>query len=124
MKTSYYSYYTGNDGVSISLYPPKNWKGKIYKPLAPTNEILSDIRAGRINEEQYTIRYKQEVLSKLDPQVIYDIFKDKVLLCYETPREFCHRKIVATWIKEELGIKVFEWHKSDKQIINNISLFP
>ncbi|WZF19881.1 hypothetical protein WKK05_11330 [Nostoc sp. UHCC 0302] len=41
--TVYTSYYRGEIlfvGISISLYPPKNWKGKHLPLFAPTPELL------------------------------------------------------------------------------------
>ncbi|OYE02113.1 hypothetical protein CDG79_25810 [Nostoc sp. 'Peltigera membranacea cyanobiont' 232] len=41
--TVYTSYYSGqiiNEGISISLYPSKNWKGKHLPLFAPTPELL------------------------------------------------------------------------------------
>ena len=47
-------------------------------------------------------------MSYLNAQEIYDLLKDKVLLCYEDPLLFCHRHIVAAWLESELGIIVPE----------------
>ena len=41
--TVYTSYYSGEirgEAVSISLYPPQNWKGKHLQEFAPTPELL------------------------------------------------------------------------------------
>ncbi|MFW9264870.1 hypothetical protein [Nostoc sp. CALU 546] len=41
--TVYTSYYRGEirgKGISISLYPPENWKGKHLPLFAPTPELL------------------------------------------------------------------------------------
>ncbi|MEJ6486752.1 hypothetical protein N0Y54_36760 [Nostoc punctiforme UO1] len=42
--TVYTSFYRGEirgEAVSISLYPPKNWKGKHLPLFAPTPELLN-----------------------------------------------------------------------------------
>jgi len=33
---------------------------------------------------------------------------DVVLLCWEPPVEFCHRQVVAAWLKAKLGVVVEE----------------
>lgn len=34
---------------------------------------------------------------------------DVALLCYEKPGEFCHRRLVAEWIRQETGVCVDEY---------------
>lgn len=61
------------------------------------------------DEEFYTKQYYKEVLDKLDPKEIYDeIGEDSVLLCWEKPGSFCHRRIVAKWLEDNLSIKIEE----------------
>jgi hypothetical protein len=64
---------------------------------------------------EYEILYRDQVLSKLDPQKVYDdLGEDAILLCHEkwddikSGKAFCHRRIVAEWLEEELGIEVPE----------------
>lgn len=64
--------------------------------------------------------YKQlyfEILAKLSPRQIVakmeDISggKDCALLCYEAPtdNQYCHRAYISVWLKEQLGLEVFEY---------------
>ena len=85
--------------VSISLKSPSYFK-RTCKALAPTWDILSDYKRGLIGEEEYERRYKREVLSQYDPKRVAEILDGKILLCYESPGKFCHRHIVAEWLKE------------------------
>ena len=119
MKTSCFKKYKGNNGVAISLYIPTLWTGEVYKALAPTPSIFYDIKAGRIDTDEYTRRYNLEVLEKLDPQQVFNDLKDKVLLCYEMPGDFCHRRLVAEWLFANLGVFVPEWNKLDDIKTNN-----
>lgn len=48
---------------------------------------------------------------------------DVALVCYEKPGEFCHRRIVAEWLKETAGITVEEYEPQDKKTFNQLSLF-
>ena len=88
------------DAVSIARYTPKWFTGKTASKLYPPGDILDDYKNHRISEEEYAIRYRKDVLSKLNPNKVYTILDDKVLLCYEKSGEFCHRYLVADWLRE------------------------
>ena len=60
------------------------------------------------DEEYYILNYYKEVLSKLDPTQVLNDLDGKILLCYEKETEFCHRFLVADWLKFKLGIEVKE----------------
>ncbi len=92
------------NAVAISQGVPKWYKGKVYKKLAPSWALVKIE-----DEKEYVRRYKYEVLDRLDPaQVLKELGEDAVLLCWEKPGEFCHRRIVAEWLEGELGIEVPE----------------
>lgn len=96
--------------VSIARGEPKFFDGFSYKKLAPSWDLV------KIKDENiYTKRYKKEVLDRLDPfQVYKDLGENAVLLCWEKPGDFCHRRLVAEWLEENLGISVPEF-KTEKQ---------
>jgi len=116
MKTSCFKYYTGDMGVAICIYPPIDWSGLRFPSLEPDRSIFYAIKQGQITKEEYEKLYIQNTLSKLDAQEIYDRLKNNVLLCWEDPGEFCHRRIVAAWIKEKLEIEVPEWTRQDEKL--------
>jgi uncharacterized protein (DUF488 family) len=103
-------------GVAICLYPPIDWAGLRFPTLAPPNHLFFAKKAGKVDNLAYERIYYEQVLDKLDPQYIYDMFKNNVLLCWEEPGEFCHRRIVAKWIQDKLGIEVPEWNIKDEKI--------
>jgi hypothetical protein len=73
--------------------------------------------AGILNEMEYAIEYKREVLDKLDPvKVFQELGSDAVLLCWEPPGKFCHRRLVAVWLEEALGIEVPEYVLSQSRL--------
>ena len=122
MKTGYFAKYgsypkgTGYDYISIARYN-KFWKGGEYKKLAPPPELLSIS-----DKEAYEQAYREHVLAKLDPKTVYDeLGENAVLLCYEkfedclSGKTFCHRHIVAAWLKETLHIEVKELEYENKQ---------
>lgn len=119
MKTSCFKCYKGNAGVGISYSSPNSWNGPDYPSLAPSSHLLYDIKSYVIDQMEYEKRYRKEVLSKLDPTKVYEDLKNNVLLCWEPAGEFCHRRIVAAWITENLGIEIPEWYKEDDIVIDN-----
>lgn len=98
--------------IGISLYPPRWFNGISLKQVAPTKSILF---ANGQTQEDYTRRYRAEVLSQQDMQQFLKTVEqasggqDVALCCYEKPEDFCHRHILADWIKEKLGIEISEY---------------
>ena len=113
MKTSNFKTYKGDNGVAICLYPPLDYSGLQFPSLAPDRQTFFAKKAGEIDEAEYEKQYRERVLSKLNAKDIYDMFFNQVLLCWEPEGEFCHRRIVASWIQEELGFEVPEWRPGD-----------
>ena len=99
--------------VAICRGLPRNWTGRSYKPLAPSWKL---IKAG-LDQKAFIKAYRAEVLDKLDAmQVIRDLGGDNfIMLCWEAPREFCHRRIVAAWILSETGILVEEFNPDSRR---------
>jgi len=108
MKTSYFAKYKGHSGVSIALGTPPWFVGKTYPNLFPSWDLIKEFKEYS-DEAAYTKAYYEQVLIKLDPQEVYDDLKDSVLLCWEKSGVFCHRRLVAQWIEDSLGIKVEEY---------------
>jgi len=102
--------------ICIARWKPKWYHGKALTTLAPPESLLKWWRASNKDQEaarKYTQWYIDEVLNKYHPQTIknaiYNISKDKipVLVCFEK-NGFCHRHIVAHWLKAN-GINCEEW---------------
>lgn len=88
--------------ISISIKPPYWYKGKHEPRLCPTKEMLS------MSRSDYD-RLFDEILSNLDARQVYESLGDNaVLLCYETPNTWCHRRRVAEFFEQSLGIVVPE----------------
>lgn len=94
--------------VSIALKSPPGFRGRKYKALAPSWGLLQYYRNSH-DEEGYTIQYLEQILHPLNPQsVLQELGKNSILLCWEAPGKFCHRRIVANWFFDKLGIPVPE----------------
>ncbi len=121
MKTSYFARVDSIDNpLSISGKSPDWYLGPEFKTLAPKWSFFNDYKKGNIGEAEYTEQYKELVLAELDAKQIYDSiitqFGDGVvLLCYEKPGDFCHRRIVARWFEDELGVIVPERQTKEEQ---------
>ena len=89
--------------VSISLGTPANFNGAFYRDLNPSAELLSAYKSGKISDTEYEEWYNQQILSKLNPEKVYNDLKGKVLLCYCGKDKFCHRHLVIKWLTESLG---------------------
>ncbi len=92
--------------IAICRYPPKWYNGLTYKVLAPPSVLLSAWQGGRVTEKMYINVYTNEVLNNLDPEsVVNELTKiadghDVVLLCFEKSGDFCHRNLVADWLRQ------------------------
>lgn len=109
MKTSYFAKYKGPNSVSIARGTPAWYNGAIEPRLFPTWELINGIKKNIISEQVYEEKYRDIILDKLDPKEIYEQYADFVLLCWERIGEFCHRRIVASWIEEAIGIEIEEY---------------
>jgi uncharacterized protein (DUF488 family) len=95
---------TDPNAVAISRGIPRWYKGRRYMPLAPSWELIEQKDA-----TIYRQLYHEQVLSRLDPHQVYaDLGPDAIMLCWESPGKFCHRRLAAEWLENALGIKIDE----------------
>lgn len=94
--------------ISVSLWPPKWYSGLRMPELAPEKLFIN------WPEQHYKPKY-QEKLDKLNAkEVLKKIIqlsggKDVAICCYEKPNEFCHRQMIADWLRSETGEPVEEF---------------
>jgi uncharacterized protein (DUF488 family) len=105
--TSYFSSkkYNKEDGISIARYN-KFWKGSSYQYLYPSPKLLAWWKSLPKEEQlrkeiidQYCQAYYEETLMDLNPHAVAAELDEKVLLCYEKSEDFCHRHLVAAWLR-------------------------
>ena len=100
-----------------------DYTGECYPDLAPKKSFWNvwHNNIGKINHgenNKYYIReYYKQVLSKLDVNKVYQDLDNKILLCYEDPRAFCHRHIVADWFELSLGIRIAEVEQQGDKLV-------
>lgn len=125
MKKLYTSCYALNyrnpNAIGISFILPSNFDGKSMAKLAPTVGMISKIKSwvqeGEYSEKEYVENYINILEERgITAQGLVDELPDgAILLCYEMPGEFCHRRVLADWIYNETGVLVEE-AKSYKEL--------
>ncbi len=100
--------------ISIARKPPKWWDGLEYKKLAPKEDFFLTWRENRDNN-YYTQQFFEKVIGGLEANVVVAELQGLVpcsrkiaLVCYEEPKEFCHRHLVAWWLRQ-CGFEVDEY---------------
>ena len=114
MKTASHFTFSGNGRIVISLGNPRGVPGgyRMFKALAPDREWMNAPLA------EYRQRFLDK-LSKLDVQATWERLhelagegNEPVLQCFEKPpftaSNWCHRRLVAAFFEERLGVKVPE----------------
>ncbi len=114
MKTASFFTFTGPGRISIARYAPRATPAgfRVFAHLAPRRDML------RMRGEDYLVCY-ETILASLDPQRTWDKLHElaggaePVLLCWERPPlvkpdNWCHRRYVAEWFAETLGVTVEE----------------
>lgn len=97
--------------VSIARSTPKYVNCEKCQELFPDWGIINLVKSNpcKESEEKYTEVYKKQ-LEKLDAEEIANKLQNSILLCYEKPGDFCHRHLVAKWLRES-GISCIEYKK-------------
>lgn len=135
--TSYYANYKNIPKsylcIGISRYcpewfetnPPDNFFFTKSNFLAPSEELLNDIKSNSITQEEYKKRYVTELYTNLakigyndlgkwarDLIVIWtqeNVYDGIVFMCYERPEEFCHRHIFRNILNKICNIECKEY---------------
>lgn len=95
--------------ISIAGTIPEDFPCRKYLKLAPKYVWWKEWHDKHLSNEWYIDKYNETVLSKLNPIEVYlDLTKndteDAIILCYEEPKKFCHRHLVANWLSNNLNI--------------------
>ena len=91
------------EAVAISQGVPGWYKGRRYMPLAPPRWLLKEK-----DPELFDREYRKQLASLDTGQVAEELGPNAVLLCWESFNVRCHRRLVAEWLEEKLGILVPE----------------
>ncbi len=98
--------------VGIARGVPKFYKGESDRRLAPTWAML------KMAKPDYDQHFAA-ILAKLNPREIYEsLGENAVLLCWEKPNEWCHRRAVAEWLEQALGVEIPELGLSRSDVVS------
>ncbi|MDG6938054.1 MAG: DUF488 family protein [Nitrososphaerota archaeon] len=107
--------------ISIARFQPEGCGYPEFRNLAPARPLLDDWRAGGLDEAGFERRYHKEVLDGLSPHVVAALLRgiceggrEPVLLCWEGPGKFCHRRLAARWLRSA-GIAAGEIDMGEEQ---------
>ena len=94
--------------ISICAKPPAGYQGPSYRALAPKYDFYSQWKLNKDND-YFTCCYNERVLKELNPaRVVAELYAqvgkapcdgDIALVCYEKSADFCHRHLVAGWLR-------------------------
>lgn len=104
--------------VSIARVNPKWWVGSAFSAIAPSSELLSEWKNGKLNQTSFRCKYYTQLEAYGTAENILKELetitggKDCVLLCFEKPEDFCHRHILADWMSAH-GIEIPEWQPTN-----------
>lgn len=97
IKESNFYDFKGKNGISIANSQPSNFP--VYKDLQPGWPLVNAWKRKEISNEEYEIRYRRDVLAKLNKEKVKADLEGKTILCH-CQGDFCHRFIVLKWLKE------------------------
>ena len=108
IQTSYFSSKAPKERkVCIAKWPPRYWKGPRAPKLAPSNPKAVDWAASY--RRDLAERFPTATSLHLYLKQIEELAPDPILCCYESNPDECHRRVLAAFIKKELGWDVPEW---------------
>jgi uncharacterized protein YeaO (DUF488 family) len=99
--------------VSISRFPPQGFPGYKCFEFAPSADLLKRFKGG-LSKYHYAIRYRKDVLEKINVHQVFEGLaklacgRDIVLCCFEPAFDFCHRRLLAMYVKELFGYSIEE----------------
>jgi uncharacterized protein (DUF488 family) len=106
--------------IAICAKPPVGYVGPIYRPLAPKYDFFAKYKING-DKEEFTENYIGQVLNQLNPvSVVTNLYYqaclapntcDIALVCFEKSSDFCHRHLVAEWLREA-GYACEEWSEN------------
>lgn len=107
--------------IAICGKSPQWYDGFQYKKLAPKYDFFMKWKENHDND-YYIKCFNEQVLKDLNAkEVLLELSEligfnnrhnDICLICYEKPTDFCHRHLVANWLKEN-GYDVEEFKRNN-----------
>lgn len=107
-----------SQSYGISYSSPNWFTGGRFRELAPEWWMVDASKKGELNNEEYARVYVELLTSRgLTPDSILSKLPDgAILLCYEAPNTFCHRRVLADWITQNTGVVIPEMLNQKEQV--------
>ncbi len=110
MKTIFTSYFAASQTMlntfAITVRKPRWCPDHVqhFPALAPSQEMLDDLKSGKISQSIYAQHYQQKLeQGKLTAEEIVNLLPDRaILLCYERKGQFCHRHLAVSWLQNNV----------------------
>lgn len=102
--------------ITICAKVPEWYKGLQYKQLSPKYDFFTVWKKTQDND-YYIKCFKEQETDELSVEKVIDDLttlinkkenKDRCLICYEKPSDFCHRHLVQKWLNDN-EYKCKEW---------------
>jgi hypothetical protein len=93
--------------VSIAAITPKGFKGEVRKDLAPPFSLVKKYKKGEITTLEYAFGYTR-IIYDHDLDTLAKELDGRVLLCYCSKNDFCHRLLLGLYLHKETGVEVEE----------------
>lgn len=86
--------------ISISITKP-NWCHETCKVLMPSWSLFVDYQHGEVSKQEYIRRFNLQLADISAERIVKagKVLDNSILLCWEPSSEFCHRHIVAAWLR-------------------------
>jgi len=97
--------------VCIAKKAPRGFRGHHFLELAPSHPWARDWRGSYRKDLETRFPGGEGLRELLDR--IAKLVPEPVLCCYESDPGECHRRILADYIEEHLGITITEWTESN-----------
>lgn len=102
--------------IGIVRFKPKWYLYKNKETFAPSIQLLSSFKDGKITSEEFSNLYIEELENKngvLKFKEMIRLYKTLgvekiVLLCFEKQGDTCHRHVLAEYLNKELNLDISE----------------
>lgn len=75
--------------------------------LAPTKELLAAYKDGKVNWNSYEDEFKKLIEKReIEKKLSLELIDHSCLLCSEKKPHFCHRRLVAEYLKDKTDFEI------------------
>lgn len=90
--------------INIATKQPNGFNLYTDNILLPHRFLVASYKTGVITESVYRLKYIQLLETRIpDINIINTLLTNTVLVCWEAPDKFCHRRVFADWYMQKTG---------------------